>query len=90
MNYCEIETCTEDAMHKSKYCEVHSGHIPINFNEAHNAWIRNKVRLGNGYKYVCGAQKTDGKYCKKRIYIRTDQPNKSSGVRCRWHQLVKE
>lgn len=68
MEYCEIEICSENAMHESKFCEIHSGFEPINFDKAHNAWMMNKSRMnGDGYKYVCGVEKRHGGYCKKKI-----------------------
>jgi hypothetical protein len=36
----------------------------FNFNEASEAWLSNKIKIGNGcYKYICGVTTKTGRKC---------------------------
>lgn len=40
----------------------------IDFTEASDAWMKNKIKLGTGqYKYVCGEQTQQGYKCKNSV-----------------------
>jgi hypothetical protein len=39
----------------------------IDFDEASNAWMKNKKKLGDGmYTYICGCQTKSGKPCQRK------------------------
>jgi hypothetical protein len=43
--------------------------VNIDFDEASNAWKKNKKSIGNGqYKYICQKDKKDGTVCSKVCY----------------------
>jgi hypothetical protein len=43
--------------------------VNIDFDEASNAWKKNKKSIGNGqYKYICAKAKKDGTSCSKVCY----------------------
>ena len=78
-----MEECTEFAMRDLRVCQFHSNLDPINFNEAHNAWMRNKTKQKSSYKYVCGVLNSKSQYCKKKIY--KNQTDKQFNTTCRGH-----
>jgi hypothetical protein len=42
--------------------------VNIDFDEAHEAWMKNKMRLSNcTYKYICGKQTKKGHRCLKSL-----------------------
>lgn len=43
--------------------------VNIDFDEASEAWKKNKKSMGNGvYKYVCGCDTKNGTPCQKKPY----------------------
>jgi|TARA_B100001250_G_C19766238_1_gene774899 hypothetical protein len=56
--------------------------VNIDFDEASKAWMKNKVKIGEGsYKYVCGAKCKDGTSCR-------NPPSRPNG-RCGRHARKK-
>lgn len=77
-DYCKVETCVEFAMANLTLCQLH---FVFDFNESHDAWLRNKTKVGSLYKYVCGHKKTNGQFCKKRIYRTLLNPDNNYWLR---------
>ena len=46
--------------------------VDIDFYEASRAWRSNKVRIGDGYKYVCQKPNMSGSPCKKKCLQGSD------------------
>ena len=41
--------------------------VNIDFNESSIAWMRNKKKWGQSYRYVCGSQTKKGTPCQKHV-----------------------
>ena len=53
--------------------------VQIDFDEASRCWMKNKVRVGQSYKYICSVEG-----CKR--YCCYDE-NKVLSERCIWHYM---
>lgn len=42
--------------------------VNIDFDEAHEAWMKNKKKVGESYAYVCGIVTKNGTYCQNKLY----------------------
>ena len=64
--------------------EINTEHI--DFDDAHNSWMENKRRLGNGtYVYICGNTLKNGNKCKR---AQCDKNGFASG--CKIHYMWEE
>ena len=42
--------------------------VNIDFDEAHEAWMKNKKKVGDSYVYICGVVTKNGTYCQNKLY----------------------
>ena len=52
----------------------------INFDEASEAWMRNKKRVGQSYIYICGSSTKSNRKCINKV--------KSSNTFCHCHKNI--
>jgi hypothetical protein len=53
--------------------------VRIDFDEASREWMKNKVRIGQSYKYICSIDGCKRYCCKDENKLLTD--------RCIWHYM---
>ncbi len=81
--YCQDNQCSEIAMSEYEFCETHANVKHENFDGARAAWMRNKIKVGANFRYACGVHKSNGLFCKRRIY--RNLTNKKFNNTCRGH-----
>ena len=71
---------------KVETTDIETNTVHIDFDDAHDCWMENKRRLGNGmYVYICGKLLKNGKKCQR---AQCDNNGFNSG--CRMHYMWEE